>query len=176
MPGQSRALQYKLVRNSATDHVGQQGEVWFDPTTTTLRFYNGDPGGEVLSAGGATAVYLDYGSLPTNQNRTIDLTYKNHWLVDLEDGFHYTLADGTPGQELVFFPAAGLMPQNNDSDVFVDNVKYWNDGDGAWAAGPRILRIFTNANMLNAQSMTTAIFLNGCWHFNGNPQDEGTFP
>jgi hypothetical protein len=178
MPGQSRKIQYKSIKATASEHVGQKGEVWYDANTTALRFYNGDPGGEVLSAGGSTGEYLDYGSLPTNQNRAIDLTYTNHWIVNLDsDSYHYTLADGVNGQELVFFASAGLIPQDGSADFFVDNVKYWDDGAAQWASGARIFRLFRSPDATNAEGMIKSVFLNGCWNFQGTfIVDEGGWP
>lgn len=177
MAGNTRKLHYKHIKDTATEHVGHKGDVWYDPNTTALRFYNGDPGGELLSAGGFTAGnFLDYGSLPTNQNRAIDLTYKYHWIVNLDDGYHYTLADGQQGQELVFLPSSGLTPQNDDSDLWVDTAKYWDNGGAQWGGGNRALRLFTNANAENVTGQVTAIFINGCWHFSAGVQDQGGFP
>ena len=33
-------------------YVGQDGRLWYDPTTNTIRVYNGDPGGLIVSGGG----------------------------------------------------------------------------------------------------------------------------
>lgn len=177
MSGRSRKLHYKYIKAAAGVHVGYPGDVWYDDQTTALRFYNGDPGGEALSSGGLTAGnFKDYGSYEgTNSNAPIDLTKKYHWIVNLDDGYHYTLADGVQGQEITFFPCLGLTPQNDDSDLWVDNAKYWNDGAGQWDAGARVLRLFTNANAENVTSAITAIFINGCWNFTAGAEDQGGF-
>ena len=177
MPGLSRKLHYKLIKDTASTHVGRKGDVWYDDQATALRFYNGDPGGEPLSAGGFSAgSFKDYGSYEgTNSNAPIDLTMKYHWIVNLDDGYHYTLADGQQGQELVFLACSGLSPQNDDSDLYVDTAKYWDDGAGQWSGGQRVLRLFTNANAENVTGAITAIFINGCWNFTAGAQDQGGF-
>ena len=175
MPGQSRALQYKLVRNAATAHVGQQGEVWFDPTTTTLRFYNGDPGGVEMSAGGfSLANYIDYGSLDTSQNVAIDLTKKYHWLVTLNSNQqHYTLADGVDGQELVFFTSSGYTGDDK-CDVWVNSVYCYN-GSTNYSSADRIVRIFDQETTNQIRTKTTATYLNGGWHFDHHVLEIGPF-
>jgi len=172
----TRKLHYKHIKDTATLHVGHQGDIWYDPATTALRFYNGTAGGAVVNAGG-TSTYLDYGSLPTNQNRTLDLTYKNHWIVNLDDGYHYTLANGVEGQELVFFAAGGLRPQDGDSDFWVNSLKYWDDGAQQWQADAKIITPFRQTDTTNTEGMIRAVFLNGCWNFQGTYViDQGGFP
>jgi hypothetical protein len=177
MPGNTRKLQYKQIKDTAATHIGTNGDIWYDPNTTTLRFYNGEAGGELLNAGG-TSTYLDYGSLPTNQNRAIDLTYKNHWIVNLNsDSYHYTLANGTEGQELVFFAAGGLRSQDGSSNFWVDNLKYWDDGMQQWNASERIITPFRQTDTNNIEGMIRAVFLNGCWNIQGTYIiDQGGFP
>lgn len=177
MSGQSRKLHYKYIKDVASEHVGNPGDVWYDNETTALRFYNGEPGGDLLSTGG-TGVFLDYGMLPTNQNRTIDLTYKNHWIVNLQsDSYHYTLADGAEGQELVFFAAGGLRPQDGSANFWVNNLKYWDDGMGQWNAGAKIITPFRQTDINNIEGMIRAVFLNGCWNIQGTYIiDQGGFP
>ena len=169
MPGQSRKLQYKLIKATASEHVGQKGDIWYDPTTTDLRFYNGDPGGAV---GGGSSAYKDYGQGATNLNVIIDLTYKNHWLCDLDEGYHYTLADGVDGQELAFFASAGLDNAGNiRSTIYVNSVKFWNDAgpSSSWTSGSREFLLFDHNNevLTNAVSKVTATWFNGSWHFDG---------
>ena len=173
----TRKLHYKHIKDTATLHVGHPGDIWYDPATTALRFYDGTAGGAVVDAAG-TSTYLDYGTLPTNQNRMIDLTYKNHWIANLQsDSYHYTLASGVEGQELVFFAAGGLRPQDGSADFWVDNVKYWDDGAAQWNAGGRIIRPFRSADATNLEGMIRAVFLNGCWNFQGTfIVDQGGFP
>ena len=169
MPGQSRKLQYKLIKATASEHVGQKGDIWYDPATTDLRFYNGDPGGATSSA---TSAYKDYGQGATNLNVIIDLTYKNHWLCDLDEGYHYTLADGVDGQELAFFASAGLDNAGNiRSTIYVNSVKFWNDAgpSSSWTSGSREFLLFDHNNevLTNAVSKVTATWFNGSWHFDG---------
>ena len=33
-------------------YVGQDGRLWYDPTTNTIRVYDGNPGGLIVSGGG----------------------------------------------------------------------------------------------------------------------------
>lgn len=177
MPGQSRKLHYKILKATASEHVGSKGDVWYDPSTTALRFYNGDPGGEVLSAGGYSASqFIDYGSY-TGANANIDLTKKYHWLVDLGDGFHYNLLDGVDGQELIFLPCSGLDYQGvEQSDVWVNNMKYWDDSRPSWWTGSRITRIFGHADAINMVAQVSAVWMNGAWHFSAGPADLGNVP
>ena len=169
MSEQSRKLQYKKIRDDATTHVGTAGDIWYDPATTVLRFYNGEPGG---ATAGATSAYKDYGQGATNLDVAIDLTYTNQWLVDLGAGNHYTLADGVDGQELAFFAAAGLDSAGVErSDILVNSVKYWNDAgpSSSWTSGARYIRLFDHNNepLTNAVAKVTATWFNGSWHFDG---------
>jgi hypothetical protein len=168
MPGQSRKIHYKLIKATASEHVGKKGEIWYDTDTTALRFYNGEAGGEVLSA--STSAYLDYGQLPTNQNRAIDLTYKNHWLCDLNTGYHYTLADGVDGQELSFFASSGLNGGGIvHSTIWVNSAKFMNPGTSSWTSGIREFLLFSSEDevLSNAVAKVTATWFNGSWHFDG---------
>ena len=167
MPGQSRKLHYKLIKATASEYVGHKGDIWYDPATTDLRFYNGEAGGTIA---GSTSTYKDYGDGATNLDVAIDLTYKNQWLVDLGEGNHYTLADGVDGQELAFFAAAGLDSAGVErSDILVNSVKYWNDagGSSSWTSGARYIRPFDHDNepLTNAVAKVTATWFNGSWHF-----------
>ena len=173
MPGQSRKLHYKLIKATASEHVGHKGDIWYDPATTSLRFYNGDPGGEVLSAN--TGAYKDYGQGNTAQDVAIDLTYTNHWIVGLNsNSYHYTLADGVDGQTIVFYASNGLSGTDN-SDLWVDTAYYWNDGDGAYRSGPRIVRVFDHQSVNQFRTKTTATWMNGGWHFDADVLDIGGF-
>jgi hypothetical protein len=169
MSAQSRKLQYKTIRAAASSYVGTAGDIWYEQGTTTLRFYNGDPGGELLSSGG-TSTYLDYGQLPTNQNRAIDLTYKNHWLCDLNTSYHYTLADGVDGQELSFFASSGLNGGGIiKSTIWVNSAKFLNTGTSSWTSGVREFLLFATEDevLTNAVAKVTATWFNGSWHFDG---------
>ena len=175
MSGQSRKLHYKLIKDFADQHVGHQGDIWYDTDTTALRFYNGEAGGEVLNAGGYSASqFIDYGSGPTNTNVAIDLTKKYHWLVNLNSNQqHYTLADGVDGQELVFFTASGLSG-NDTSDMWVNSVYCWN-GSTQYVSGDRIVRVFDSESVNQLRTKTTATYLNGGWHFDHHVLEIGPF-
>ena len=179
MPGQSRKLQYKKIRDDATTHVGTAGDIWYDPNTTALRFYNGDPGGELANAGGYSASqFVDYGELPTNLNRAIDLTKKYHWLVDLGEGYHYTLADGVDGQVLEFYTSFGLMYGGAErSDIWVNLCYHWSDAGASsrYEPGPREVRLFDHDQVNQLRTKTTATWLNGGWHFDANVTDLGDY-
>ena len=175
MTVQSRKLQYKKIRDLATTHVGTAGDIWYDPATTTLRFYNGDPGGEVQGVGGYSATdFIDYGTLPTNVNRPIDLTKKYHWLVNLSTNQqHYTLADGVDGQVLEFYTASGLSGDDK-SDMWVNSVYCWN-GSTAYSSGDRIIRVFDAESVNQLRTKTTATWMNGGWHFDHHVLEIGPF-
>ena len=175
MSGQTRKLHYKEIRDFAAEHVGRKGDIWYDPTTTALRFYNGDPGGEPLSAGGFSLTsYLDYGSLDTSQNVAIDLTKKYHWLVALNSNQqHYTLADGVDGQELVFFTSNGYTGDDK-CDVWVNSVYCFN-GTTNYSYADRIVRIFDQETTNQIRTKTTAMWLNGGWHFDHHVLEIGSF-
>jgi hypothetical protein len=167
MPGQSRKLQYKLIKATASEHVGQKGDIWYDPTTTDLRFYNGDPGGAV---GGGSSAYKDYGQGATNLNVAIDFDYKNHWLCDLNEGYHYTLADGVDGQELAFFASNGLNSGGIvKSTIYVTSAKFLDTGSTSWTSGAREFLLFVAEDepLTNAVAKVTATWFNGSWHFDG---------
>jgi hypothetical protein len=173
----TRKLHYRDINASADQHTGRKGDIWFDPENPVLRTYNGDPGGEPLGSGGLSeSNFKDYGVFQgTGDNAAIDLTKKYHWIVDLDSGNYYTLADGVQGQEIVFFPCVGLRPQDDSSDIVVDNMKYWNDSgpSSQWAAGARVLRLFTNTNANNVTGAITAVYVNGCWNFSAGAEDKG---
>ena len=176
MPGQSRKIHYKLIKATASEHVGKKGEVWYDADTTALRFYNGDPGGEVLSGGSSynSSQFIDYGIYPTNVNRPIDLTKKYHWLVNLNSNQqHYTLADGVDGQVLEFYTANGLSGDDK-SDMWVNSVYCWNGSD-RYVSGDRIIRVFDAENTNQLRTKTTATWLNGGWHFDHHVLEIGPF-
>ena len=168
----TRKLHYKHIKATASTHTGHKGDFWYDPETTALRFYNGDPGGEVLSAGGYNAnQYLDYGPYANSGNVAINLTKKYHWLVDLGVGNHYTLADGVDGQELVFMPCYGLMYAGvEQSDIYVDNIKHYVDAgpSSRWKPDSLIVRLFSHSEPNNSQAMVKALYMNGSWHFDAN--------
>jgi hypothetical protein len=175
MTAQSRKLQYKTIRAAAASYVGTAGDVWYDQQTTALRFYNGEPGGEPLSAGGFSLTnYVDYGELPTNVNRPIDLTKKYHWLVSLNSNQqHYTLADGVDGQELVFFTASGYTGDDK-CDMWVNSVYCYN-GTTNYSSADRIVRIFDQETTNQIRTKTTAMWLNGGWHFDHHVLEIGPF-
>ena len=175
MTTQSRKLQYKKIRATASSYVGTAGDVWYDETTTALRFYNGDPGGELLAAGGFSLTnYIDYGSLDTSQNVAIDLTKKYHWLVALNSNQqHYTLADGVDGQELVFFTSNGYTGDDK-CDVWVNSVYCFN-GTTNYSYADRIVRIFDQETTNQIRTKTTAMWLNGGWHFDHHVLEIGSF-
>ena len=173
MSGQTRKLHYKLIKDTASTHVGRQGDIWYDPVTTELRFYDGTAGGEVLSA--IPGAYKNYGTGATNVNLAIDLTYTNHWLVNLADNsYHYTLADGVDGQTLIFYASNGLSGTDT-SEIWVDSSYYWNDGDGAYRSGPRIVRVFDHQSVNQFRTKTTVTWMNGGWHFDADVLDIGSF-
>jgi len=177
MSGNTRKLHYKQIKDTAATHVGRKGDVWYDNETTALRFYNGDPGGEVLSAGGfSLSNYVDYGELATNVNRPIDLTKKYHWLVDLVSGHYYTLADGVDGQVLEFYTAYGLMYGGaENSNIRIDNCYHWSDAGASsrYMPGPREVRVFDHNATNQMRTKTTATWLNGGWHFDADVTDLG---
>ena len=43
---------------SSADYVGQDGRLWFDPVTATIRVYNGNPGGAAITGGGGGAANI----------------------------------------------------------------------------------------------------------------------
>ena len=177
MSGQTRKLHYKEIRDFAAEHVGRKGDIWYDPNTTTLRFYNGDPGGTLAGGDSYSATdFIDYGQLPTNQNRAIDLTYKYHWIVDLQsNSYHYTLADGAEGQVLEFYAAAGLSGDDK-SEVWINNVGVWDTNLGSYRIYGRIVRVFGSDQTNTLCTKVTARFLNGAWHFDAPLYDVGGLP
>lgn len=40
---------------ASADYVGQNGRLWFDPVTATIRVFNGMPGGSPIAAGSGTS-------------------------------------------------------------------------------------------------------------------------
>jgi hypothetical protein len=174
----TRKLHFKEILDAADQHIGREGDVWFDPESTTLRTYdNGTMGGKLLGGSGYNSnEFIDYGS-HTGADTNIDLTRKYHWLVDLGDGHHYNLLDGVDGQELIFFPCQGLDYQGvEQSDVYVNNMKYWDDGRPSWWTGSRIIRIFGHADAVNMVAQVSAVWMNGAWHFSAGPADLGNQP
>lgn len=162
MAGNTRKLHYKHIKDTAAEHVGHQGDIWYDPNTTDLRFYNGDPGGALL---GGNNTLIDYGQADTGSgNQTINLAYSIHWMVTLSDGRIYQLDDGTEFQTITFAPAAGAT----FVQVHVDNAKYYNDGASTWVSGSGTVLLFPANVGTFAQSTNTAQFLNGSWHFGPN--------
>jgi len=178
MPGQSRKIHYKLIKATASEHVGKKGEVWYDADTTALRFYNGDPGGEVLSGGSSYSSndYIDYGETYGGGNVVINLTKRYHWLVDLNSGNYYTLADGVDGQVLEFYTAFGLMYGGaENSNIRIDTCYHWSDAGASsrYMPGPREVRVFDHNATNQLRTKTTATWLNGGWHFDADVTDLG---
>lgn len=62
----TRKLQYKAVQGAASSHVGSPGDLFYDPAESTLRIYNGSPGGLSIGGGGASALLVPEDS----QNQT----------------------------------------------------------------------------------------------------------
>lgn len=181
MAGNTRKLHYKHIKDTAAEHVGHKGDIWYDPNTTDLRFYSGSAGGTVLSAGGSSYdsnLFIDYGSLSGSGNVAIDLTKKYHWLVDLGAGNHYTLADGSDGQVLEFYASYGLVYGGAEqSDIYVATLKYFADAGAStrYESGARIVRLFGHNQTTNTCTKVTATWLNGAWHLDANIEDLGSF-
>jgi hypothetical protein len=171
MSGDTRKLHYKHIRDFADQHIGHKGDIWYDPASTILRFYNGTAGGTAVG-GYSSSDLIDYGSNYAGELViAIDLTKKYHWLVDLTSGGKYTLANGTEGQEITFFACSGLMGAGQEnSDIWVDTVKHYVDAgpSSQWTTGSMIIRAFSHSVVSNAQGMVKAQFIRGCWHF-GSP-------
>ena len=176
MSGDTRKLHYKQIRDFADEHVGHKGDIWYDPTTTTLRFYSGDAGGTPLAVGGYSSSQLvDYGSGNTAQNVAIDLTKRYHWICNLvNNSYHYTLADGAEGQVLEFYASAGLLG-NDRSYVWIDHVYCWN-GSSSYVNTDRYVSIFDANDVNQLRTKTTATFLNGGWHFDHHVLELGPIP
>jgi len=46
----TRKLQYKAVNDIASSHVGQPGDIFYDPAVAELRMYDGTPGGMTVGS------------------------------------------------------------------------------------------------------------------------------
>lgn len=173
----SKGTDHSVPGPGAGNYTGKLGEIWYDPYLNTLHAYNGDPGGMTIGGDSFNLTqFWDYG-YAYGSDCNINLTKKYHWLVDLGDGHHYNLLDGVDGQELIFLPCNGLDYQGHEeSDVYVNSMKYWDDGDARWWTGSRITRIFGHADASNMKAQVSALWMNGSWHFSAGPVDLGNVP
>lgn len=82
MAGNTRKLHYKHIKDTAAAHVGHKGDIWYDPNTTDLRFYSGDAGGTVLSAGGGPKTFdlQNVGPAGSPQNWSLNLNVDCTWI------------------------------------------------------------------------------------------------
>jgi hypothetical protein len=77
----TRKLHYKNIIAVAANHVGREGDIWFDPDSNVLRTYDGSPGGKYLGDGTGEGV-----------NNTLQ---NNGYVFTLESNGNLTLPDDT---------------------------------------------------------------------------------
>lgn len=182
MPIQTRKLHYKALNGQdAATHVGREGDLFFDPTTTTLRVSDGTtPGGNEISGGGGSSftkqTYVSSGG--STSDVAIDLTKKCHVLEEL-DGAVYTVADGTTdGQELIFVPQYHANPAN--IRVNFNTTKLYYDAETRWNTSSFEVNLFSPTDTAYAitqtmRAMARAIWVidsdGGAWHLDGGARN-----
>ncbi len=107
-----KAFVDKMGGTTATNYVGNEGELFYDPTTTTLRIGDGaTPGGTVISSGGASTGNFTFSgntmTVPTNgiirtpddktfrlQAKDLDSLLRNEIEIDPNNGTYMSVWSG----------------------------------------------------------------------------------
>jgi hypothetical protein len=170
-----KVLLEKLGGTDATNYVGNEGELFYDPTTTTLRVGDGTTaGGSVVSGGG--------GSVDGNISISATNSEINFVANSSGDGFGYSTIELKPDtnttsdQYLIIDPTqpghihirAGGTQDESDAHLFLGGEEtFFRVVDGS-SGGARMQRTW-NQSTFTAEYNSPADFTNGSWFVaNGN--------
>ena len=164
-----KVLLEKLGGTTATNYVGNEGELFFDPTTTTLRVGDGTTaGGSVVSGGG--------GSVDGNISISSSNSQINFVANSSGDGAGYSTIELIPDtnatidQYLIIDPTepshihirAGGTQDESDAYLFLGGEEtFFRVVDGS-SGGARMQRT-QNESIFTAEYNSPADFTNGSW-------------
>ena len=165
----------KLGGTNATNYIGNEGELFYDPTTTTLRVGDGTtPGGSIVSGGG--------GSVDGNISISSTNSQINFVADSSGDGFGYSTIElipdtnNTSDQYIIIDPTepshihirAGGSPDASSAELYLGAEEtFFRVVDGG-SGGARMQRI-QNESIFADEYNSPADFTNGSWFVeNGN--------
>lgn len=145
-----RKLHYKDINSVASNYVGEVGSIFFDPTTTQLRFGDGvTPGGNSpASGGGTTPVAVHVAAAGTAQGDAAVIPACNvarvtganssagAMLPNIANGASVTIfVDGGTGS-LILYPPVGQnfdqQPTNQPFNPSQGTFVFYKDDRGVW--------------------------------------------
>ena len=162
----------KMGGTQATNYIGNPGELFYDPETTSLRISDGvTPGGSLISGGGGVTGNIVIASTESEINFVANSSgdgsgYSTIQLIP-DTGLgsdQYIILDPTAPSHIHI--RAGGEQDNSFADLFLGGEKnYVRVRDGEFG-GVRLQNERTSSNLQGPYNETTD-YINGVWYENG---------